>query len=74
MSKSRGFKHLVGATISSVDATCVNEVVLVDANGKHAYHIEVTLGDQGVPVLSLTRRKVETPEQPLKGQRWPFPT
>jgi hypothetical protein len=60
MTKDRGFKMLCGETISKVDATCINEVVLIDSGGC-AYSIEAEAGPLGIPVISC--KKMDADEQ-----------
>lgn len=52
----RGFNKLKGVTVTGVDATCVNEVSLTD--GAHIFAIEAEVSPDGIPVLTLTKRKV----------------
>jgi len=82
MSKNRGFSALKGVTISRVDAAAVNQVVLLDSDGKYIYTIDVDVTD-GIPVLTLTKRRnnkkaATIPEKKLHKKLrdekpWPFP-
>ena len=56
MTKSRGFSALKGVTISRVDASAINQVVLLDTEGKYTYTIDVEVNN-GIPVLTLAKRK-----------------
>lgn len=84
MSKNRGFSALKGVTISRVDASAVNQVVLLDHEGKNTFTINVELSELGVPVLTLTKRrhnkkaaalpeKKQAPKSKHHHQPWPFP-
>lgn len=53
---ARGFNKLKGVTVTGVDATCVNEVILTD--GERTYIIEAAVNETGIPVLTLRTRKV----------------
>lgn len=55
--QTRGFKHLRGVTISGVNATCVNEVALFSADNDFYYVIQAEMGESGIPVISLVKRK-----------------
>jgi hypothetical protein len=50
--KSRGFQSIVGKTISKVDTTVINEVVLTDTDGS-CYAIEAEQGPLGIPLIVL---------------------
>ena len=56
MSKTRGFKKLVGAKITSVDTTCVNHVLLFSGDDEY-FAIDAVLRD-GIPVIELMKYKV----------------
>lgn len=55
--KNRGFNALIGAVIVKVNTKAVNEVVLTDENGVD-YVIEVEVVGSGIPVISLTEKRV----------------
>ena len=55
-SKQRGFDSLVGKTITAVNASAINVVILKDEDGNE---YEVGSEDQhmGIPVITLEKRK-----------------
>jgi hypothetical protein len=81
MTKARGFKKLVGVTITKADESCVNMVALWD-NNQNGYIIDAEI-QNGVPVLTLTKHKFKVgasikPPKPRKtketkvSEPWPF--
>ena len=68
---AKGFKKLVGVTITKVDDACVNSVVLADAEG-NTYTISVEIVSIGVERLSLTKEKARKTTTTLKNV-WPYP-
>ena len=51
--KNRGFSNIIGATITHVDTSCINEVKLFDVYG-NIYIIEAEDGASGIPVIKMT--------------------
>ena len=54
MSKNRGFKELIGATIAKVNTKAINEVILIDSQG-NKYYIEAITGPLGIPVIEMRK-------------------
>jgi hypothetical protein len=53
---ARGFQQLIGKTIASVNAECINLIILTDSDGIE-YTIEVNDFHVGIPVISLETLK-----------------
>ena len=54
---AKGFQKLEGVTITKVDASCVNQVILCDSEG-NTFTIDVEQqGAGGIPLLRLTKAK-----------------
>lgn len=73
MTKDRGFKKLVGITITAVNAKCVNEVVITA--GTRKFVISVEFMAPGIPIISVTEgEEVKSPEKPRAAkEKHPFP-
>lgn len=73
MSKDRGFKKLVGQTITAVNAKCVNEVVITAGTRKFVIGAEVQ--PPGIPVISVTEREEAKSTEKPRGakEKHPFP-
>lgn len=52
--REKVFQALVGVTVEKVDASAVNQLILIDKDG-YEYTIDAEVDGMGIPHLSLTK-------------------
>lgn len=65
---AKGFKKLIGVTITEVDDSTVNQVVLVSTDGD-TFTIDAEVVDE-IPRLSMKKKAAKKPDF---SYAWPYP-